>query len=228
MIFAAKGRGCGRGAGRRRWPSVARRRPRLPGRPGRRADRWILCRRRAERGPLHAQHQRERRRVLAADRSRHVTAGSPTVPWIAWAESNGTRTAIFVARLVGTGADAHFEFADRGHQLGFGSLPDIAFSGHTPYVSWVGEDRLVHTGHFTDPATFVADHVSASQTFQRPPLTSLCTADPFTADGSACPGASLGTPFVQFDDAVATGDPAVALRGASYPAGEVETGTRPR
>ncbi len=153
-----------------------------------------------------------------------MTAGSPTVPWIAWAESNGTRTAIFVARLVGTGADAHFEFADRGHQLGFGSLPDIAFSGHTPYVSWVGEDRLVHTGHFTDPATFVADHVSASQTFQRPPLTSLCTADPFTTDGSACPGASLGTPFVQFDDAVAAGDPPIALRGATYPAGEVETG----
>ena len=92
-----------------------------------------------------------------------MTAGSPTVPWITWAESNGTRTAIFVARLVGTGADAHFELADRGHQLGFGALPDITFSGHTPYVSWVGDDRLAHTGHFTDPTTFVTDHVSASR-----------------------------------------------------------------
>jgi hypothetical protein len=150
-----------------------------------------------------------------------MTPGAATVPWIVWAETNGSLTGIFATRLVGTGADAHFELANRGHPLGFGALPDITFAGHTPYVSWIGTDHAVHTGHFTDPASFVADHTSASQTFQRAALSSTCTADPFSADGSACPGGALGTPFAGFDDASGAG---IALRGATYPAGAPQTG----
>jgi hypothetical protein len=151
-----------------------------------------------------------------------MTPGAATVPWVVWAESNGGPNAIFAARLVGTGADAHFEAANQGHQLGFGTLPDITFAGNTPYVSWVAADHTTKTGHFRNPALFVADHASPSESFQRPVLTSTCTADPFSADGSACPGGALGTPFVGFDD---QSDPTtVALRGASYPADAPQTG----
>ena len=47
---------------------------------------------------------------------------------------------IFVSRLVGTGAEAHFELANGGAPISTGSgdstRPDITFSGNTPYVSW--------------------------------------------------------------------------------------------
>jgi len=149
-----------------------------------------------------------------------MSPGAATVPWVVWAETNGDVTTIFAARLVGTGAEARFEFANGGRRLGFGRLPDITFAGQVPYVSWIGTDHAVHTGHFADPARFVVDHTSASVTFQRAALTSTCTADPFSADGSACPGGALGTPFVGFDD---TSGATIALRGASYPVGAPQT-----
>jgi hypothetical protein len=150
-----------------------------------------------------------------------MTPGEPTVPWVVWAEANGDSSAIFATRLVGSGPDARFELADRGHALGAGTLPEIAFAGNTPYVTWVGTDHTVHSGHFADPGRFVADHTSASATFQRAPLATTCAADPFSADGTACPGAVLGTPFTVFDDAAAGGG--TELRGATYPAGAPAT-----
>jgi hypothetical protein len=151
-----------------------------------------------------------------------MSPGAATVPWVVWAESNGGPSAIFAVRLVGTGADARFEFANQGHPLGLGTLPDITFAGNTPYVSWVGTDRSVRTGHFKNPASFFADLASPSESFRRPALTSTCTADPFSADGSACPGDTLGTPFVGLDDQ--SDRTTVALRGAGYPPAASQTG----
>ena len=43
-----------------------------------------------------------------------MTAGNPTVPWVAWDESVGQVHKIFVSRLVTSPAPAHFELANNG------------------------------------------------------------------------------------------------------------------
>jgi hypothetical protein len=70
-----------------------------------------------------------------------MVPGSPTVPWVTWDEGphSGIKQ-IFVSRLVGAGAAAHFVLVNNGAPISVGAgtstRPDITFSANTPYVSW--------------------------------------------------------------------------------------------
>ena len=96
-----------------------------------------------------------------------MNAANPTVPWVTWDEELGGVKQVFVSRLVGAGASAHFELVNSGAPISIGAndstRPDITFSGNTPYVSWredVGGGVVKgFTGHFVNPAnpTFVLD-----------------------------------------------------------------------
>jgi hypothetical protein len=142
-----------------------------------------------------------------------MSPGAATVPWVAWDEQVAGIDQVFVSRLVGTGASAHFEVANGDAPISTGAdsstRPDISFSGNTPYVSWredIGGGIVKgFTGHFVNAAspTFVldGDEVALTPTAQadvREPISSSCTPTPFDADGSACQGGSLGTPFFLF------------------------------
>jgi hypothetical protein len=142
-----------------------------------------------------------------------MSPGTATVPWVAWDEQVAGVDQVFVSRLVGTGAGAHFELANGGAPISAGAnsstRPDITFSGNTPYVSWredVGGGVVKgFTGHFVNAAspTFVldGDEMALTPTAQadvREPISSSCIATPFDADGSACQGGALGTPFFLF------------------------------
>jgi hypothetical protein len=139
-----------------------------------------------------------------------MTGAGPTVPWVAWEEKAGGIRQVFVSRLVGTGAAAHFELVNGGAPISAGTSdstrPAITFSGNTPYVTWredVGGGVVrAFVGHFVNPAspTFVLDEgdvalASTAQADVREPISSSCPANPSTADGSTCPGAAVGTPF---------------------------------
>jgi hypothetical protein len=139
-----------------------------------------------------------------------MNAANPTSPWVTWDEDvNGVKQ-VFVSRLVGTGAAAHFEVVNNGARISIGAnnsiRPDITFSGHTPYVSWRedigGGIEKAFTGHFVDAAnpTFVLDNSNVpltphDQADVREPISSTCIATPFNQDGSACQGNAIGTPF---------------------------------
>jgi hypothetical protein len=139
-----------------------------------------------------------------------MTPGTPTVPWVAWDETVGNVHQIFVSRLVGSGAAARFVLANGGAPISTGSndstRPDITFSGNTPYVSWRedigGGVEHAFVGHFVNASspTFVLDEndvplTATAQADVREPISSSCTANPFNADGSACQGGAVGTPF---------------------------------
>ncbi|HXD65816.1 MAG TPA: hypothetical protein VNV17_14425, partial [Solirubrobacteraceae bacterium] len=143
-----------------------------------------------------------------------MNPANPTVPWVAWDEGlhNGIHQ-VFVSRLVGTGAAAHFELVNNGAPISVGandsSRPDITFSGNTPYVTWHedtgGGVEKAFVGHFVNAAnpTFVLDSSNTpltptSQADVREPISSGCTANPFNADGASCQGAAIGTPFFLF------------------------------
>jgi len=144
-----------------------------------------------------------------------LTPGSPTVPWVVWAEdTGGGRHAIFVSRLVG---GTHFELFNGGNPLSNpandATSPDITFFGNVPYVSWietVGAAKLGFVGHFEGPA-FVVDTPGGIRVTPstppaglidfRVPVSSSCTADPFTGDGAACPGGAPNAPFATFTSA---------------------------
>ncbi len=142
-----------------------------------------------------------------------MNPANPTVPWVTWDETLNGVQQVFVSRLVGTGAAAHFELVNNGAPVSVGSndstRPDITFSHNTPYVSWredIGggvEKALV--GHFVDAAnpTFVLDEsdvplTPTAQADVREPISSSCIATPFNGDGAACQGAATGTPFFLF------------------------------
>jgi hypothetical protein len=140
-----------------------------------------------------------------------MDAANPTVPWMAWDENVSGVHQVFVSRLVGTGSAAHFQIVNGGAPISTGAgatRPDITFSGNTPYVTWrqsVGGVDTAFSGHFVNPANpkFVLDgsHVPLTPTAQadvREPVSSGCTANPFNADGSACQGGAVGTPFFLF------------------------------
>src|SRR5262249_37373581 len=92
------------------------------------------------------------------------------------------------------------------------SRPDITFAGNVPYISWqeqVGTELLTFVGHFEGGATapvFKLDTPSGIAKSaladpndpQRAPISSTCTANPTNADGSACQGNAVGTPFFLF------------------------------
>jgi hypothetical protein len=141
-----------------------------------------------------------------------LTPGAPTVPWVVWAEdTGGGRHAIFSSRLVG---GTHFELFNGGNPLSNpandATHPDITFFRNVPYVSWVatvGSAKLGFAGHF-EGAAFVLDTPGGIRLTPgtppvglidfRVPVSSSCTADPFTADGSTCPGGTPDAPFALF------------------------------
>jgi hypothetical protein len=142
-----------------------------------------------------------------------MNPANPTVPWVTWDEQlNGVKQ-VFVARLVGSGAAAHFELVNNGAPVSVGAndstRADITFSGNTPYVSWRedigGGIEKAFVGHFINPAnpTFVLDEsdvplTPTAQADVREPISSSCTANPFNSDGAACQGGAVGTPFLLF------------------------------
>ncbi|HKE77715.1 MAG TPA: hypothetical protein VKB54_00350 [Solirubrobacteraceae bacterium] len=142
------------------------------------------------------------------------TPGGTTVPWVTWSEDVGGHHAIFVSRLV-TGD--HFVVANAGNPVSApdedAGTPDITFFGNTPYVSWVsthGADKRGFVGHFDSTGRFVTDTPGGirlqhggplSLIDARVALSSNCTADPFTADGSNCPTAAVNAPFDTFTTA---------------------------
>jgi hypothetical protein len=142
--------------------------------------------------------------------------GTATVPWVVWAEDTGSgKHAIFVARLVN---GDHFELFNGGAPVSptnrDAGSPDITFFGNVPYVSWIedhGGQKRGFVGHFVN-GVFVQDTFAggiplaprfrpASLIDARVPLSSSCTADPFTNDGSACPVAAVNAPFLLFTTA---------------------------
>ena len=142
-----------------------------------------------------------------------MNPANPTVPWVAWDEDVSGHHEVFVSRLVGAGAAARFVPVNGGQPIspaGVDSVrPDITFSGNTPYVTYRTDDGATSTttvGHFTNAAnpTFVVDKSGiptspkAQNVDVRAPISSGCTANPFNADGAACQGGSLGTPFFLF------------------------------
>jgi hypothetical protein len=140
-----------------------------------------------------------------------MTAGSPTVPWVAWDENVSGVNRIFVSRLIGSGASAHFQIVNNGAPISStngGTRPDITFAANTPYVSWradVSGVTMGFIGHFINPSnpTFVIDEANVpltptSAADVREPISSNCTANPFNADGTSCQGAPVPTPFFLF------------------------------
>jgi hypothetical protein len=141
--------------------------------------------------------------------------GNPTVPWVVWAEDvSGGRHAIFVSRLVG---GDHFELFNGGNPVsgaGDAASPDITFFGNTPYISWIattGGTTRGFVGHFEN-GIFVTDTPGGIRPIAPPrrpaalidarvPLSSSCTADFFTHDGSACTVADVNSPFFLFTTA---------------------------
>jgi hypothetical protein len=155
-------------------------------------------------------HDAEDPRVAAGT----LIPGNPTVPWVVWSEDTGSGThAIFVSRLVGD----HFELFNGGAPVSTpgrdATTPDITFFGNIPYVSWVearGSGMRGFVGHFVN-GVFTLDtpggiplapsSLPASLIDFRVPISSSCTADPFTGDGSTCDVAAVNSPFLMFTTA---------------------------
>ena len=152
-----------------------------------------------------------------------MVPGKTTTPWITWDESNtnGGQHAVFVARLDPAGD--HFDLLNNGQPISNSGLestrPDIVFSHNTPYVTWheqvTATEALTFVGHFegnpADPVFHLDTPTGISTTPNGPksddnltdirsPIASTCPDDPFTADGSACQGGSIGTPFFAHND----------------------------
>jgi hypothetical protein len=145
-----------------------------------------------------------------------LTPGGTTVPWVTFSEDVGGHHAIFVSRLVG---GDHFELFNGGNPVSGPSedagTPDITFFGNTPYVSYtstVGAQKLGYVGHFDSFGKFILDTPggirlnpfkggAAPLIDARVALSSNCTADPFTADGTTCAPAAVNAAFDTFTTA---------------------------
>jgi hypothetical protein len=143
-----------------------------------------------------------------------LTPGKPTVPWVAWSEDVGGHHAIFVSRLVN---GDHFELFNGGNPVSGpedAGTPDITFFGNTPYVSWTaasGADKKGFVGHFDPYGNFVTDtpggislippHGAAPLIDARVALSSSCTADPFSTDGTNCAPGAINAAFDTFTTA---------------------------
>jgi hypothetical protein len=171
-----------------------------------------------------------------------MVAGKATTPWVTWDESNanGGLHSVFVARL-DPGGD-HFDLLNNGQPISHSGLdstrPDIAFAGNTPYVSWHETNPAGQTvtvvGHFEGNPADPVFHIDSPDipttpqgtsdddtTDVRSPLASSCPDDPFTADGQACTGGVVGTPFFAFTDD-ASGPQQLFAQG--YTPGTTQTG----
>jgi hypothetical protein len=129
-----------------------------------------------------------------------MTPGAATSPWVVWDEGvpNSNDNKVFASRLV----NGAFKLANGGQPIGTGDRPDITFSGNTPYVSWHRDGKAVF-GHFVTPDQFVKDNAPVGSNVSaevRAPISSTCTANPFSKDGAACQGGTVGTPFFLFSD----------------------------
>ena len=156
-----------------------------------------------------------------------MNPANPTVPWVAWDEEFEGVNQVLVARLVG---GTHFELANNGAPISVpgqnATRPDITFSGNTPYVSWreeVGGKEKGFFGHFVNAAnpTFVLDEgdVPLAPTIEadvREPISSSCTATPFNADGAACQGGAIGTPFFLFTNFAPPSEALLSLFAGAY------------
>ena len=148
-----------------------------------------------------------------------LTPGGVTVPWVTWSEDVGGHHAIFVSRLVN---GDHFELFNGGNPISGpdedAGTPDITFFGNTPYVSWTSshdDAKRGFVGHFDAYGQFVSDtpggiRLTNAKGFSggpaslidfRVPLSSNCTADPFTADGTTCAPAAVNAAFDTFTTA---------------------------
>jgi hypothetical protein len=145
-----------------------------------------------------------------------LTPGGTTVPWVTFSEDVGGHHAIFVSRLVN---GDHFELFNGGNPVSLpdqdAGTPDITFFGNTPYVSWVasvGNEKRGFVGHFDTYGRFVTDTPGGIKPIPpkggplslidaRVALSSNCTADPFTADGSNCVPAAVNAAFDTFTTA---------------------------
>jgi hypothetical protein len=145
-----------------------------------------------------------------------LTPGSPTVPWVTWSEDVNGHSAVFVSRLVG---GDHFELFNNGNPISppgaDAATPDITFFGNTPYVSWTethGSDTRGFVGHFDVYGHFVTDTPGgirlnpfkggpAPLIDARVAISSSCTADPFSADGTSCTPGDVNAPFYTFTTA---------------------------
>jgi hypothetical protein len=166
---------------------------------------------------LNAQARRnaENPRVAAGT----LTPGGATVPWVVWQEDLAENMhAIFVSRLVG---GDHFELFNAGqpisNTLNDATRPDITFSGNVPYVSWqeqIDKQQVTFVGHFEGgaaapvfkldtPTGIPASGFGDVDNPLRAPISSGCTANPFSADGATCQGNAVGTPFFLYT----AGDP---------------------
>jgi hypothetical protein len=155
-----------------------------------------------------------------------LNPANPTVPWVVWDETvGGGLHQVFVGRLVGTGAAAHFALVNNGQPISIAghdaTRADITFSGNTPYVTFhenLGNGPRVLVGHFVNPAdpTFTLDSsdVPTANVDVRAPISSGCTANPFNADGASCQGGAAGTPF--FLDSNSNGSGPLGLFANAY------------
>ncbi|MBV9367948.1 MAG: hypothetical protein JO286_16560 [Solirubrobacterales bacterium] len=144
-----------------------------------------------------------------------MNPANPTAPWVTWDETVGGVHQVFVSRFVTT-PTPHFQIVNGGNAISTPGVEstraDITFSGNTPYVSWREETpsgTRAFVGHFVNAAnpTFVLDEsdvpltptgTGPGQADVREPISSACIATPFNADGQACQGGALGTPFFLF------------------------------
>jgi hypothetical protein len=140
-----------------------------------------------------------------------MNPANPTAPWVTWDETVGGVHQVFVSRFVATPAP-HFQIVNGGNPISTAGVDstraDITFSGNTPYVTWREETpsgTVGFAGHFVNAAnpTFVLDQSNipltpTAQADVREPISSTCTANPFNADGAACQGGAIGTPFFLF------------------------------
>ncbi|MGE5635471.1 MAG: hypothetical protein ACM3UV_00795 [Nocardioidaceae bacterium] len=144
-----------------------------------------------------------------------LTPGGTTVPWVTWAEQSGGSERIFVSRLVG---GDHFELFNGGRPVSNpghdASQPDITFFGNVPYISWIekrGQALRGFVGHF-EAGVFLSDTPGGIRLVSkrspradlidfRVPISSSCTSDPFTKDGTACAPAPITAPFFTFTTA---------------------------
>jgi hypothetical protein len=142
-----------------------------------------------------------------------MNPANPTAPWVTWDETVGGVQQVFVSRFVAT-PTPHFQIVNGGQPISTPGVDstraDITFSGNTPYVTWreqTSAGTVGFVGHFVNAANpmFVLDEsdvplTPTAQADVREPISSSCTANPFNADGAACQGAAVGTPFFLFTD----------------------------
>ena len=162
-----------------------------------------------------------------------MNPANPTAPWVTWDETVGGVHQVFVSRFVATPAP-HFQIVNGGQPISTGGVDstraDITFSGNTPYVTWreaTSAGTVGFVGHFVGAAnpTFVLDEsdiplTPTAQADVREPISSSCTANPFNADGAACQGGAVGTPFFLFTN----GTNPRGLFAGSYQPGTPVTG----